>query len=263
MSQRSEYPAGVPCWVENLTDDVAQAQAFYGQLFGWTWHGPGRTGGDAEKPYFVALLDGAEVAGVAAAPDPVKPTWMTQVRVAAVEPALVATEQAGGSVVAGPIEIPPAGRLAVIADPDGAVLTVFEPAARQGAQRVNEPGAWAMSTLITPDAEAARSFYGSVFGWSTEPYGPVTLFRLPGYVGGEPEQPSPRDVVAVMMPAGGGPARWSVDFWIADIDQAAEIALAAGGLLSSPIETSPPFRRATITDPAGAQLTLSQLTLAG
>ena len=51
---------------------------------------------------------------------------------------------------------------------------------------MNEPGAWAMSMLCTPDTEAAAAFYGEVFGWSTEDFGPFTMFRLEGYVGGEP-----------------------------------------------------------------------------
>ena len=51
---------------------------------------------------------------------------------------------------------------------------------REGAELVNEPGAWAMSTLVdAPTRTAAAAFYGSVFGWSVEPYGPASLFRLP------------------------------------------------------------------------------------
>ena len=74
---------------------------------------------------------------------------------------------------------------------------------------------------------AAQAFYGELFGWRAESFdaGPgqeVWLWRLPGYVGGEPRQPVPRDVVAVMMrtdpSAGGPPPSWSVDFWIADAD---------------------------------------------
>ena len=52
-----------------------------------------------------------------------------------------------------------------------------------------------------------RAFYAAVFGWTWDPF-PMgdqegTLFRLPGYVGGEAEQPVPRDVVAVMLPSSG------------------------------------------------------------
>ena len=92
------------------------------------------------------------------------------------------------------------GRIAIAADPAGAVFGVWQLGEHRGAQLVNEPGAWAMSALSTPDPEAAKAFYGAVFGWETEAFGPATLYRLPGYVGGEPTQPVPRDVIAVMMP---------------------------------------------------------------
>jgi hypothetical protein len=46
MSERNDYPAGVPCWVENLQSDVEQALNFYGRVMGWEFGGPGAgTGG--------------------------------------------------------------------------------------------------------------------------------------------------------------------------------------------------------------------------
>ena len=62
--------------------------------------------------------------------------------------------------------------MAVIADPAGAVLTVWEAGDRAGAARVNEPSAWAMSLLTTPDPEGAKAFYGELFGWEAEAFGP-------------------------------------------------------------------------------------------
>ena len=118
------------------------------------------------------------------------------------------------------------GRMAIVADPAGAVLGLWQPGAHRGAQRVNEPSAYAMSLLHTPDTAAAAAFYADLFGWTTEAFGPATMFRLPGFVGGEPTQPVPRDVVAVMAP--GEPARWAVDFWIADADGAAPTRARAG-----------------------------------
>ncbi len=114
-----------------------------------------------------------------------------------------------------------------------------------------------MSTLVTGDTAAAASFYGSVFGWTTEAYGPVTLFRLPGYVGGEPAQPVPRDVVAVMAPAFGRPAQWTVNFWVDDADVTAARAPDLGGrVLAGPFDTAI-SRDAVIADPAGAVFSVS------
>src|SRR5215204_5138217 len=103
---------------------------------------------------------------------------------------------------------------------------------------MNEPGAWAMSQLSTPDPEGAKAFNGTVFGWETEPFGSeVMMWRLPRYLGGEPEQPVPRDVVAVMS-SGEGQATWSVDFWIDDADAAAQTATRLhGAVVAGPFDT--------------------------
>jgi predicted enzyme related to lactoylglutathione lyase len=85
---------------------------------------------------------------------------------------------------------------------------------------------------------------------------------MPGYEGGEPAQPVSREVIAAMRaadPSSGGPARWDVDFWIADADAAAATAEANGGSVLAPPHDAPPFRRTVIVDPGGAALSLSQL----
>ena len=105
-------------------------------------------------------------------------------------------------MIAAPFDVLPAGRTAVVADPDGAAFCLWEAGERHGAQLVNEPSAWSMSALSSRDAERAKAFYGALFGWTTEALemggGEVTMWRLPGYVGGEPEQPVSREVVATM-----------------------------------------------------------------
>src|SRR5947209_18876211 len=104
-------------------------------------------------------------------------------------------------------------------DPSGAVFGVWAPGVHRGAQRVNEPSAYSMSFLRTPDPEGAKAFYGAVLGWTTEPFGAMLLWRLPGYLGGVPEQPVARDVVGGMAWSGeDGVALWMPDFWIIDAD---------------------------------------------
>jgi uncharacterized protein len=72
-----------------------------------------------------------------------------------------------------------------VADPSGPAIGIWRPGTHQGAQIVNEPSTWAMSMPQTPESEAAEAFYGALFGWKTEDFGDgVTLWRLPGYVGG-------------------------------------------------------------------------------
>jgi predicted enzyme related to lactoylglutathione lyase len=249
---------------------VDSAIAFYRELFGWEFHGPGEMPGDPPGRYFVARLQGRDVAGVSSLPaegTPPVPEWTTHVAVESADRTAELVSSAGGSIVAGPFDAPPAGRMAVLADPAGAVFCAWTPASRQGAQLVNEPSAWAMSRLDTPDPDTAVEFYGSVFGWRAEAFGfgeqEVKLWRLPGYVGGEPGQPVARDVVGVMMASNGGaPAHWNVDFWIADAEQAADTTKRLGGEVVMGPTDVPGFRTAVLRDPQGATFSVSQLVIA-
>ena len=242
MSERDNYPPGVPCWVDNLVPDPATATTFYGDLLGWEFDGPGP--GD----YYVAKLRGRDVAGVGQAPPGVSPGWNTYVSVASVDD----TAQAADRVLVEPFDVSPAGRLAALADPSGAVIGVWEAADRLGCQLVNEASAYAISALHTPEPEVAARFYRDAFGWEVDEFAPgVSLFRLPGYVGGEPGQPVPPDVVAVMA-RDDGSARWSVDVWVGDADAVAARAPQLGGGVVVPPFDSIPTRQAVIADPDGA-----------
>jgi uncharacterized protein len=156
MSERDHYPPGVPCWVETLQRDPRAAQQFYGSLFGW------QIINSDEDHYAVSRLRGLDVAGIGALTDPDLPeAWYTNIRVDTIEDAVGAVRAAGGTVLHAAIDAEPAGRLAVVADPQDAVFCLWEPGIREGAMIVNEPSAWAMSALQTPDAEAAIDFYSS------------------------------------------------------------------------------------------------------
>jgi predicted enzyme related to lactoylglutathione lyase len=274
MSRRDDYPAGVPCFVDTLTADLPAAKSFYEGIFGWEFAGPGSMPGDPPGEYFVARLDGDDVAGLGTLPADAgtgttttgtPPAWNTHVAVASADEAVAKATAAGGSVVVEPFDASPAGRMAVIGDPSGGALCVWEAGDRYGAARVNEPSAWAMSLLATPDPDGAAAFYRELFGWEAEPFGPsIWLFRMPGYVGGEPHQPVPRDVVAAMTAAdAGAPAGWGVDFWIADADAAAAAAPGLGGTVVAEPFTESTFRRTVLAAPDGATFSVSQLQLTG
>lgn len=91
----------------------------------------------------------------------------------------------------------------------------------------------------------------------------MTLLRLPGYSGGEPQQPVPRDVVAGMIPLedGRGTSQWKVDFWIDDAASAAAKAPELGGRVLAAPHHVPGFRRTVLADPSGAAFSVSELQL--
>jgi predicted enzyme related to lactoylglutathione lyase len=270
MSQRDHYPSGVPCWVETLQPNPKAAVRFYGALFGWECSGPAPMPGDPPGQHFVARVGGRDVAGIGSLPQGGgTPAWTTYIRVSSADETVERAKRAGGSLHDGPFDVLPAGRMAVLADPTDAVFCAWEAGAREGAQLVNEPRAWAMSLLHTTDPAGAKAFYGEVFSWRTEPFGPpgaqVELFRLPGYTGGEPQQPVPRDVVAVAIPIGlgGSPGEersyWSVDFWVDDADATAKRAASLGGRIVVPAHDVPGFRNSVLADPQGPVFSVSQL----
>jgi predicted enzyme related to lactoylglutathione lyase len=127
----------------------------------------------------------------------------------------------------------------------------------------------------TRDPEGAKAFYGAVFGWHADTFelggGEVALWRLEGYVGGEPQQPVPRDVVGTMaaMSAEGfpdeAPPHWSVDFWVDDVDATADKAAELGGRVIAPPYDIPGagLRQAVLADPQGATFSVTKVIIPG
>ncbi|MEU7575031.1 VOC family protein [Micromonospora sp. NPDC049240] len=245
---------GTPCWTDLATPGLDDARRFYPQLFGWT--GRISTVPDAGG-YTVFLKDGKAVAGVGppATPDQV-PVWSTYV--ATDDADLVATRvaAAGGQVVVAPFDVAAQGRMAVLADPAGAVFSVWQPMAMRGAELFNAPGAMCWNELVTPDPEGAREFYALVFGWhpeerSTGP-APYIGWRCGArIVAGmlTPAEPLPADL----------PAYWTVYFGVEDTDATAARAAELGGTILVPPRDNPAGRSAALRDPHGALFSISTL----
>ena len=272
MSTRDRYPAGVPCWVETLQPDVPAAIDFYGSLFGWEFADPEPMPSHPAGLRHIARLAGHDVAGIGSAIDGSgpSPAWLTYIRVERVAEAVQLAAEAGGTIDIGPLDALPAGRWAILTDPAGARFGIWEARSREGAQLINEPRTWALSSLRTTDTERSKAFYSSMFGWRPETLdvqgGHVTLWRLPGYVGGQPDQGAPRDTVGIMLTLGSPSSatadhpHWSVDFYCDDADATADDVVRLGGMVMVPVFDNPGFRRAVLADPQGATFTVTQQT---
>jgi predicted enzyme related to lactoylglutathione lyase len=170
MGTRTSYEPGTFCWIDLGTTDREGAKAFYQGLFGWdavdSPMGEGET-------YSIMMVEGESVAAIYDQPQQqreagVPPFWFSYVAVASADDAAAAAKEAGGSVHAEPFDVMEAGRMAVIADPTGAMFGVWQAGENIGAGRVNEPGALTWNELATNDVEAASNFYAELFGWSIE-----------------------------------------------------------------------------------------------
>jgi predicted enzyme related to lactoylglutathione lyase len=277
MAEQERYIPGVPCWVDTSQPDPDAAVEFYGGLFGWDLEDampPGSPG-----KYFMARLRGRDVAAIGSIPEGAPPTavWNTYVWVESADETAAKVAAAGGTALMEPFDVMEAGRMAVFADPEGAVFSVWQARQHRGARIVNEAGSLNFNGLGTRDAEAAKRFYGSVFGWRTLTLpGGFEMWTLPGY-GDHLERDRPtlredmaaagapagfEDVVASINPISADqpdvPAHWSVTFAVDDADATARRAAELGGRVVVPPLDAPWVRVTVLADPQGAMFTANK-----
>src|SRR3954452_8053688 len=153
MSERDRYLPGVPCWIDTTQPDPDAAAAFYGGLFGWEFRDAMPPG--SEMKYLIASLRGGDVGAVGSQPSGAPPAamWNSYVWVQNADATAAKVRDAGGSVMSDPFDVMTAGRMAIVADPEGAVFCLWQPGENRGAQVVNEHGALNFNVLNTRDPE--------------------------------------------------------------------------------------------------------------
>lgn len=267
------YIPGVPCWVDAVHPDPTAAAEFYGSLFGWECEQ-----GTSTDTYLLGRIRGEDVAALSSIPPggSQAPAWNTYIWAASADDATAVAVAAGGTVVTDPVDIPGFGRMAMLADPEGAVFGVWEGREHRGAAVVNEPGSVTFNDLHTRDLQRAAEFYSQVFGWDVLDVGGDPMWALPGYgafldtiipgtLAGLAEMGAPQGFENVVASVGlipaedpETPAHWGVTFGVEDADVTAKVAVELGGrLLVEPMD-APWVRMTVIADPQGATFTASQ-----
>jgi len=277
MPERDGYIAGVPCWVDTAQPDAAAAAAFYGGLFGWELEEAMPQGSPGS--YLMARLRGRDVAAISSIPEgaPARATWSTYIWVDSADDATARVRAAGGSVLSEPFDVMDAGRMAVLADTEGAVFCVWQAGRHKGARIVNEPGSLNFNVLRCHDLEAAKRFYAAVFGWAILRLGTGDFWALTTYgdyletmTPGVREQaaafgaPGFADVLAaVNLIADADPAdpEWGVTFSTDDADATAAKAVELGGTVVAPPVDAPYSRLTAIRDPQGATFSATQFVI--
>lgn len=142
---------------------------------------------ESRRPYYIARLDGLDVAGVGPLPDGIasEAFWTSYVCVQSADETATLAKEAGGRLAVQPFDMLSAGRMAAIADPSGALFCIWEPKEHRGAELVNAAGAWNWSELHTRDLDDATRFYQALFGWETSVVqvgaDEAIMWLLPGY----------------------------------------------------------------------------------
>jgi uncharacterized protein len=241
-------------WVDFVSTDLDAASAFYTGLFGWETYDMPMPGGDGIYRFF--RLDGRDAAAGGSMPGEmaaqgIPSHWNIWVAGNADEVAGKAAA-AGGQVLMAPTTLGPSGRLAMVADPAGAAVGVWEAGEHIGASVVEEPGAMTWWEVNTRAFEESKRFYGEVFGWSAEPLDApginYALWKLDGRtVGGMLEMTAEWGEIA---------PHWMTYFAVTDTDRAASRATELGGSVGAPPFDTAFGRIAVLADPAGGHFSV-------
>ncbi len=112
---------GALVWNELASPDLDGASEFYSQLFGWTVS----LAPDMDMRYLMIANRGAGNGGMTEPMPPgTPPHWLAYFAVQDIDSALARVGELGGTVMAGPIDVPNA-KIGVVADPQGAVFALY------------------------------------------------------------------------------------------------------------------------------------------
>lgn len=248
MGERTTYAPGSFSWTDLATSDPDGAKRFYVELFGWEFEDqPIPDDGGNYSDYTMLRKDGKEVAALYRAQEGVPIAWGSYVTVESADATAARAAELGGTPLGEPIDVMEAGRMAVIQDPTGAVLSAWEPHGSIGASLVNVPGALTLNQLNTTDPQTAERFYTALFDWRIEeaPGGAVPYWGI--FLGDR--------INAGMMqmpPDSGAPSHWLTYFGSGDVDADAGRVLELGGRLMLPPMDVPGGRIVVAQDPQGA-----------
>ena len=250
----TNHRLGEPCWVDYASTDVPRARDFYAGLFGWT----ADTAGDEYGGYVTFRRDGRAVAGLGPVMgDGPGDSWLTYLLVEDAAASERASLRAGAQIIAPTMTVGEQGRLAVIADPGGAVVGIWDPEQHRGFELVAEVGAPAWHELYARSYAAQVDFYTGVFGWRTNILGDTADFRYATF--GDPASPSGGVFDANGMLPEGVPSHWVVYFGVADAAAASQRVIELGGTVIRDPWDSEFGRFAQVSDPLGALFFLHEV----
>ncbi|MCG8555690.1 MAG: VOC family protein [Proteobacteria bacterium] len=259
MAELSTHTPGSFCWVDLATTDAAAAKAFYSELFGWT--AQDMPAGDAGT-YTMFFKQGKSVCGAYGMNEQMRsqgvpPHWASYVAVDSADQAAARAKELGAEILQPAFDVMTIGRMAVIKDPQGAVLSLWQPKEDDRTMLVNEPGCWSWNELQTTDTAAAKNFYQSLLGWTSEVQKGATGQDYTSFKNGE--RPA-AGMLEIQKEWGPVPPHWAVYFSVGDLDASLERLKNLGGSQDGPtIEMKDFARFAIVHDPQGGHFVLIQM----
>jgi uncharacterized protein len=245
---------GAPCWIDLFSSDTDRAKDFYGRLFDWTTMDPGPEYGG----YFLFQKDGKVVAGCMRndGEQGVPDTWTVYLHTDDADRTVEAARANSAQIHIEPMDITENGRMAMVGDPGGAAIGIWQPRDVHGFELRGEPGTAAWFELHTPAYDASVDFYRDVFDWDAHTMSDEPEFRYTTLGEGEGALAGIMDAT-VYRPAD-VPAAWEVYFEVEDADAALAKAVELGAAVVDEAKDTPYGRLATLTDPTGTRFRLVQ-----
>lgn len=254
MVNRSRVLRAQPCWIDLASSEPAKLKVFYEALFGWR-------AGEASPEfggYFMFFREDAPVAGALVNPAPsARPDhWRVHVEVGDVEATLRRAVEHGATVLEVAEPIGELGVSAVIADPSGAPLGLWEPHGFHGFSTRHEVNAPRWFELRTDRYDVVVPFYRDVFEWDLREVSNEPGNRYSTAHDGDESFVGVLDATGHQRRA--DPSTWTIYFRVDDVDLAVETVLAhEGGVVRAPKDT--PFgRRAVVRDSNGVTFRVTQ-----
>lgn len=249
MSEKRYGKPGTFVWHDLMTRDLGKARKYYKDLLGWKIQevDMGEAGlypmilaGDQAQGGMVQLPEGQEIPS----------HWIAYLYVDDVDAATEQVAELGGQVAQEPMDIPEVGRFAVVVDPQGAFVSLFQGGDPEEELPEKPPeGAFCWDELLTPVPDASAEFYGKLVGWNAEEVdlGELGTYRL--LKTGDVE----RAGMLQMPPEAEGPPAWLPYVLVDDVDATAEEVRRLGGSVFVAPSHIPEVGRFTVTaDPTGA-----------
>ena len=235
---------GEPIWIELFTPDPEGAKAFYGGLFGWT----ARDAGPELGGYVTFERDGVQVAGCMRNDGSGTSAWNVYLESNDAADTVAMARANGGQVLVEAMQVGDLGHMAMVTDPAGAAVGVWQPLGMPGFEVRGEVGAPAWFEVLSDDYDAVIPFYENVFGWTTHTMSDSPGFR---YTTLGKDDGARAGIMDARQLLAGGPSHWQFYLEVPDTDAAIATATELGGSQVIPPDDSPFGRLASIADPSG------------
>lgn len=244
---------GLFSWYDIMAVDETVTNPFYTALFGWDFTvEPRPSDGYRMIGYQEQGLGGS----LPFETESGRSAWMGYIQITGLEAKVARARELGATIFVELMEIPGVGKFAVLDDPTGGAIYLYEIVPDYRARSTGYdrgPGFIIWNELITNDLAAAADFYRDIAGWELVPLSGGTNPYTVAKVDGAP-------VAGLFQPADPPAASsWILSVNTDDIDATISRAIDLGGKVIHPANTVPGVgRTAWIADPTGGIIGLMQ-----